>query len=232
MGKVLRLADDAAITPAQFTRFTERPVNFFKEVVQDPARPVRPATLLGTNAALRVPESERKRHAAEVERARLEGIEQGKILGRDIAFRELSPALELMEQYAQMLIAERADLALRFEDQLVSLATQMAEKILNTELQIKPELLAGIVKNALRSIGEAKQVTVRVHPKDLEILRDKTSEIASTLPSSAVLDLRPDESLSRGDCLIDSDIGSLDARLATQLSTLKQQLEMSLEKRA
>lgn len=232
MGRVLRLSDDSMVETAQFARFAERPVNFFKEVVQDPIRSTRTPVFGNPATALRLPESERRRQAAELEKVRLESIEQGKALGREIAQRELAPAIELLEQYAQMLVAERTDLAVRFEEQLVSLATQMAEKILHTELHIKPELLAGIVKNALRSIGEAKQVTVRVHPQDLELLRLKATEMATVLASSATIDLRPDDSLKRGDCMIDSDVGSLDARLATQLSSLKQQLEMSLEKRA
>lgn len=232
MGRVLKLAEDTRLERARFENFSDRPVNFFKEIVQDPMRAARPSVLTNPNVALRLPESEKRKQAVEVEKARLEGIEQGKSLGREVAQRELMPALELMQQYATMLAAERADLSARFEEQLVSLATQMAEKILNAELNVKPEMLVGIVKNALRSVTEAKQVTLRVHPQDLELLRAKTEEIAAGLSSTAVLDLRPDDSLRRGDCLVDSDIGSLDAKLETQLTSLKQQLEMSLEKKS
>lgn len=232
MGRVLRLADDSQIERARFENFAERPVNFFKEIVQDHMRPARPSTLSSPNVALRLPESEKRKQAAELEKARLEGIENGKILGREIAQREFLPAIELMQQYATMLAAERADVSAKFEDQLVSLATQMAEKILNAELTVKPEMLAGIVKNALRSVTDAKQVTLRVHPQDLDLLKSKTEEIAASLSSSAVLDLRPDDTLKRGDCMVDSEIGSLDAKLATQLNSLKQQLEMSLEKKS
>lgn len=232
MGRVLRLAEDAQLERARFENFSDRPVNFFKEIVQEPMRPVRPSILENPNAALRLPESERRRHAAEIEQARLEGIEKGKSVGREMAQRELMPALELMQQYATMLAAERADLSARFEEQLVSLATQMAEKILNAELNVKPEMLVGIVKNALRSMTEAKQVTLRVHPQDLDLIKKRTEEFAAFLSSSAVLDLRPDDTIVRGDCLVDSDLGSLDARLATQLTSLKQQLELSLEKKS
>jgi flagellar assembly protein FliH len=229
MGRILRISDDSRLNPAQFENFSERPVNFFREIVHDQPKSLK--TPLGeSNFALRVPASEKRRHAADIERARLEGIEQGKAVGREAAQQELAPALELMQNYATMLAAERADLASHFESQLIALATQMAERILNVELSVKPELLSEIVKNAFRSLGEAKQVTVRVHPKDLALLKERAQEIAQHLASSAVLDIRPDDTLGRGDCLVDSDIGSLDARLHTQLETLKQQLEISLGK--
>ncbi len=204
-------------------------MNYYREIVQDHSRPLKPSSTI-PSVSLRIPESEKRRHAADVERARIEGIELGITQGREFAQQELSPALELIQNYATMLAAERADLTARFENQLVNLATQMASKILNAELSVKPELLANIVKNAFRSLGEARQVTVRVHPQDLSLLRERAEEIAESLLSSTSLDVRPDESLSRGDCIVDSDIGSLDARLATQLETLKHQLELSLGK--
>ena len=229
MGRILKLSDDSHVRPAQFENFADRPVNYFREIVQDPARSMK-SSLADSNIALRIPISEKRKHAAEIERARLDGIEQGKAIGRESAQQELAPALELMQNYATMLAAERADLAARLESQLIALATQMAERILNAELSVNPELLAEIVKNAFRSLGEANQVTVRVHPKDLAILQERAQEVAQQLASSASLTLRPDDSLMRGDCLIDSDIGSLDAKLSTQLETLKQQLEISLGK--
>lgn len=230
MGRILRLADDTRLNPAQFENFSERPVNFYREIVHEQARSQRPSILSNQNSALRVPESEKRRQAADIERVKLESHEQGVAIGRKEAQQELAPALQLMEQYATMLAAERADVGAQFEEQLVNLATQMAEKILVAELKVKPELLAGIVKNAFRSISDAKQVTLRVHPQDLELLRSKTEEFAAGLSSAASFNLRPDESLMPGDCMIDSDVGSLDARLATQLASLKQQLETTLEK--
>lgn len=227
MGRVLKIADESRVGPAQFTNFVERPVNYFREIVHDNIKQPRAASP-GSDIALRMPESEKRRHAAEIERARLEGFEKGKVVGRDMAQQELTPAVELLQNYATMLAAERADVGARFEEQLVNLATRMAEKIINAEMSIRPELLADIVRGALKAVSDAKFVTVRVHPQDLKLLKERAMELASSLSSSSTLDLRPDEGIARGDCIVDTDIGSLDARLTTQLATLKQQLEVSL----
>ena len=136
----------------------------------------------------------------------------------------------MLEQYALTLNAERKELAARFEEQLVMLASQMAEKILNAELSMKPALLANIVRAALKEISSATQVMIRVHPQDLALLKNRSQQLAEVLSGNSVLDFRPDETLARGDCLVDSDIGSLDARLTSQLKSLREQLESSMEK--
>ena len=107
MGRILKLSDDSHVRPAQFENFADRPVNYFREIVQDPARSMK-SSLADSNIALRIPISEKRKHAAEIERARLDGIEQGKAIGRESAQQELAPALELMQNYATMLAAERA----------------------------------------------------------------------------------------------------------------------------
>lgn len=231
MGRILKISEESRVAPARFENFSERPVNYFREIVHEHPRATRSAASpASTPFVTREREAEKRRIASEVENAKHIGIEEGKTIGRQEALLELKPALKLLEEYATMLHAERQELANRFEAQLVSLATQMTEKILQFELTAKPELLVGIVRSALSGVSDAKQVTLRVHPQDIAMLRAKTESLAEMLSSSTALEFRPDETLKRGDCIIDSDIGSLDARLATQLVSLREQLETSMEK--
>lgn len=231
MGRILKLSEESRVSPARFENFSDRPVNYFREIVHEQTRTTRSApSQAAAPFVTREREAEKKRLASEVENAKRIGVEEGKAIGKQEALLELKPALKLLEEYATMLHAERHELASRFEAQLVSLATQMTEKILQSELTVKPELLVGIVRAALTGVSDAKQVTLRVHPQDIVMLKSKTESLAEMLSSSTALEFRPDETLKRGDCIIDSDIGSLDARLATQLVSLREQLETSMEK--
>jgi len=232
MARVLKIADDSRITPARFSSFDERPVNYFKEVVTDPVRASRPTASFVSGAPPRASEAEKRKHTAELERSRATAFSEGIAQGRKDAEQELINALQLVQQYATILIAERAEVSSKFESQLVSLATQMAAKILTAELTVKPELLSGIVRNALGMLGDAKQVTVRVNPQDLRMLQQQAEDFRKALSSSATLEWRADETLPPGDCMVDSELGTLDARIATQLESLKQQIESSVERKA
>lgn len=230
MGRVLKRSEHQRIRPADFKRFSERPVNYFRDIVWEPPKMVRPVLPLAQAGTVHDRALDRSKIATELEAARQQGIQEGKLLGRQDAQQEMMSAFQLLEQYAQTLNAERAELASRFESQLVALATQMAEKILFSELSIKPELLYNVVRAALREISAARHVTIRVNPYDISHIRSHLGSLSESMSSAAVLDVRPDDSLHRGDCLIDSDIGSLDARLATQLNALREQLETAMEK--
>ncbi|MBK6909463.1 MAG: hypothetical protein IPK53_05115 [bacterium] len=232
MGRVLKLADDPRITPVRFESFSDRPVNYFREMVTDPSRAARAAQPPALPQRMRDTESDKRKQNAELDRARAAAFNEGIARGRADAQSELSGAAQLLEQYGTMLQAERSEVAERFEAQLVSLATQMAAKILHAELSVKPDLLLGMVKNAMSMLGDAKQVTVRVSSRDLRMLQQHGEEVKAKLSTSAALEWRADDSLKPGDCMIDSDLGTLDARLDTQLESLKQQLEASLEKKA
>ncbi|MCB9365969.1 MAG: hypothetical protein H6508_02105 [Calditrichaeota bacterium] len=229
MGRVLRLADDRRVRPASFNNFDEKPVNYHRDIVCDPPRALKPVPLPGLRA-IKETSLEQQRLTADVDAARQQGIIEGRALGQEDAVKELSSAFQLLEQYAKTLSAARSELAAKFESQLVTLATQMSEKILAAELSVKPELLTGIVRSALKEVSAANLVTIRVNPQDVTIVKQIAEQLKEILGSSSVLDFRPDETLKRGDCLVDSDIGSLDARLATQLAALREQLETSMEK--
>lgn len=230
MGRVLKLSDDQPIKPASFTKFGDRPVNYFRDIVWDPPRVASPSAARIVTQALRTRTEEVKHSAADLESIKRAGFAEGREMGRQEALREFQDAYDMLEQYALTLNAERKELAARFEEQLVMLASQMAEKILNAELSMKPALLANIVRAALKEISSATQVMIRVHPQDLALLKNRSQQLAEVLSGNSVLDFRPDETLARGDCLVDSDIGSLDARLTSQLKSLREQLESSMEK--
>ncbi|MDH5673490.1 MAG: flagellar assembly protein FliH [Myxococcales bacterium] len=107
----------------------------------------------------------------------------------------------------------------RLEAQTLELARRLAQHLLGAELQQRPERFAKLVARLLRRLRHARTVTLRVHPADAESL-------TAMLPAgtSSGLRIEQDTTLRRGDCMIDSDVGSLDARLRTRLDELSRAL--------
>ena len=210
-----------------FERFGVKPVNYFREVIQHHETPEeKPAAR--ASAAERQRTSEPRISAAQVETARSEGMREGLERGREEAARELQQAFQLLDQSAKLLNAERDEVSSRFQSQLVSLATQMAKKILDSELSLKPDLLLSIVSSALNSAKDANQVTLKVHPEDMALIKSHHESLKQSLGTNVAFDLKPDSSVGRGGCTIDTELGSLDARLATQLETLRSQLDQRI----
>jgi type III secretion protein L len=121
---------------------------------------------------------------------------------------------------AQLLAEARAlreKLVRDTEPQLIKLALKVAEKIIGHELDHNKDEIAQIVGNALETVRQQRDIIVRVHPTDLKNLEAAKPQLIARLGRAKDIDLRGDQSIKRGGCIIDTEIGTIDAQLETQL---------------
>jgi flagellar assembly protein FliH len=76
---------------------------------------------------------------------------------------------------------------------------------------------------------DCDQIRLRVNPDDLDHLRSIQSDLETMLSNKTSLEIRADQSVERGGCLIETERGSLDARIASQLDTLRAGLQEKSE---
>lgn len=111
-----------------------------------------------------------------------------------------------------------------WESAAVRLAAAMAEKIVRSELQNRPELAAGTIREALQLAAGAPDINVRLHPEDLRQLQAFGGEIVQRLSAVGRGTLVPDERISRGGCVIETRHGVIDAQVETQLERMTQEM--------
>lgn len=86
-----------------------------------------------------------------------------------------------------------------------------------------------VVEEALASVKGSSKVVVRISQSDLDVLESIRGDLA-TAGQFSELQLVADPRVSVGGCLIETDNGTWDARLETQLLRLKDTVEQSLKK--
>ena len=92
-------------------------------------------------------------------------------------------------------------------------AANLARQIVRTELHTRPELVAKVATEALDALLlSAKHITVRVHTDDLDVVAQGASEVLKARGARVIAD----SSVARGGCLIESDIGTVDAEMQTR----------------
>lgn len=96
-------------------------------------------------------------------------------------------------------------------DELLALAVELARQVLRGELTARPEVLLGVVREALAQLPHQHAV-VWLHPQDATLLRSHLGEQLH----HAGHRLQEDASLERGDCLIEAGGSQLDATVATR----------------
>lgn len=113
---------------------------------------------------------------------------------------------------------ERGAYFARIEPEVVQLALAIARKILHREAQIDPLLLAGMVRVALEKLDSRTCVRMRVHPGDIHGWNEYFALSAPQLAPELV----GDAELQHCECALETEIGSTQISLETQLKEIEQ----------
>ncbi len=110
----------------------------------------------------------------------------------------------------QSLDAEFGGLQQDMARTLAITATHLARQIVRSELVARPELIAQIAQEAIDTLLlSARHITLRVHPDDHAFVTQGAADVLAARGAR----LLADPSMARGGCLVESDIGVIDATL-------------------
>jgi type III secretion protein L len=108
------------------------------------------------------------------------------------------------------------------EKDLLRLAVRLAERIVGREIEKDDKTIVEIVSTALQNARQQEKLTVRVNPKDLPTIERQTERFSSG--RIQFIDFVADPRVASSGCLIESEVGTIDARLETQLRVLERAL--------
>ncbi len=133
-----------------------------------------------------------------------------------------------LEASVERLRLETARLADQARADALEIGFQVARRILEQELTSSPEALFSLVRSAVRRLGDARRLVIKLHPADAEQVDTPDGRTRLGL-SLMQVEVTPDASLERGDCVIESEQATVDGRLATRLDELKRAADGVLE---
>ena len=160
------------------------------------------------------------RHQAELEAEKLkaQAFEQGQEDGRNTAATQLAEVVSKASLRLQQIEAQA-------EPQLRELAVVIARKVLGRELEFHPEAVVDIVKTALsEKARQRREIFLRVHPDDLQHIREHKAELLEVLSRAKEIGIREDPDVALGGVIIETDAGIIDAQLETQLAVFERVL--------
>jgi len=155
--------------------------------------------------------------AASIEtEARTRGQDEGYAAGKAAADAELTAMAATMRELIESARAERRHIIDSAEPELVRLAAAIAERVVHQHIAIEPSVIVDNVRQALTRLATREVVTLRVNPDDLETIRQYRDSIVT---SSDVEHLRivEDQRVDRGGVVVETDAGTIDAKITTQL---------------
>lgn len=109
--------------------------------------------------------------------------------------------------------------------EVASLALEVARGVLGRELALDPGAVVALAARALAEARDRREVVLRVSPEDAPALRAAEGPLAALLARAPGLALREDPSLGPGDVVVETEAGTVDARIEAQLAVLQRALE-------
>lgn len=168
---------------------------------------------------------------AQAEKQEKAGYERGLLEGENRAKASYEARLTACQQQIGKAVeafrGERKEYFNRIEPEVVQLALAIARKILHRESQIDPLLLTGLVHVALEKLDAGTRVRLKVHPADTHFWNEFLARTASPL----IPELSGDPSLPHGECTLETEVGSTQISMETQLKEIEQGFFDLLEQR-
>jgi type III secretion protein L len=134
---------------------------------------------------------------------------------------------EGLAQVTETLLRARIqrDEMLEAADQVIlTLACKVAEKILGKEISERPELIANVCATAIEGVRNAKEIVLRVNPQDAAILRAQKKQMMEMIGRMKEVAIKEDSDVESRGCVIETNSGTIDAQLSTQLEMIQQVL--------
>ncbi|WP_434524020.1 HrpE/YscL family type III secretion apparatus protein [Photorhabdus asymbiotica] len=104
------------------------------------------------------------------------------------------------------------------EQQMSNVVLQAVRKILKNYDQIS--LTLQVVREALSLVSNQKQVILRVNPEQAATVREQISRVHKDFPEIGYLEVTADARLDQGGCILETEVGIIDASLDSQLDAL------------
>ena len=142
------------------------------------------------------------------------GYAEGLAGGRDEVLLRVQKLDQILGFISQPL--ERLDTAV--EEELTWLATEIARRLVRRELRASPGEIVAVVREAVGLLPVAgADVQVRLHPDDARLIREVLSLGRDDEPVWRIVE---DQTLSRGGCLVHTELSRIDATVEKRLGAV------------
>ncbi|QDU79115.1 flagellar assembly protein H [Polystyrenella longa] len=175
-----------------------------------------------------------------ISKSQAEGLEKGLTEGRQNAQQEIeqkanqlseltvqnrvSTVLPALDKVAQTLLQEKDNWLYTWEKIAIELAARIASKVVHRAIELDPELTTEMLRSTLELVAGSPEVTVYLSQDDYETLGDERDNIVKSLSSCGKVNVLMDENLGRGDSRVETQHGSVDAGLETQIERIANEL--------
>lgn len=200
-----------------FIRFEEEA----REVLTKAQGKARELVQAALSEAARIREQARKEG---YDKGHQDGYQKGLEAGMQALGVEARPVMKFVETIAQNLDAARGDIVRKAETEVLKLAIEIARKIIRAEITTQGKIVQENLKRAIELVAKRHELTVHVNPNDYKTVKKFFPKLFAGFPEIGNIELRKDDAVSPGGCVVKTREGGVDADIHTQLEQIEKAL--------
>ncbi len=151
------------------------------------------------------------------EEAQDEGFAQGFDAGQSEAQVLIDEALMIKEEWT----INRDQFIRRMEEDIITLCLKAVQNVINREIS-DPSYILDLIKKGIDNLTYTSSLVVRVSEYDYDYAAANKSKILAMVDGVEHIEVRKDLSLDHTECIIDTDTGSMDIGIKSQIDQLQQ----------
>lgn len=166
------------------------------------------------------------------EEASAQGYQEGFTQGNQAALSEMQQTIQLAVEKAERIVKlaeqEACQMVIDAERQIIEIALAVASKVLAREIEENPITILPIVKEALGKVKDQDHIVIRVNPEDYEMVLMAKRDLQLMVGREHAVSVAADHIVPIGGCIIDTALGTVDAKLDTKLEMVHKAIQETL----
>ena len=149
-------------------------------------------------------------------RGREEGFKEGNL--------EVQRLTDRLHTIINKTMDRRQEILSETEQQIVDLVLLMTRKVVKVISENQRNVVVSNVVHALRKVKGRGDVVIRVNLADVKMTTEHIQNFISAAENIKNITVVEDSTVDQGGCIIETDFGAVDARIASQLNELEQKI--------
>ncbi len=174
-------------------------------------------------------EKEFEVRGAELEKSMYEKVyEEAKEQGVRESLTECERLIGRVQVILDEAIRHRMEILAEVENHITDLVLLIAKKVVKSLSSLNHDVVVKNVVEALKNLKGREHFIIRVNTKDLQNVKQHISSIQEMLESKRTITFAEDSKVDPGGCIIETDFGEVDARIATQMQKIEQSIREAI----
>lgn len=148
------------------------------------------------------------------------GYNEGKLNSDEL----ITEALDIKKEY----LKNKNELLAYLEKDIIELVTVIYEKLVHNKMEEDNELIISLVLKGIEDLDLNHKLTIITSKHDYDIVQMSRDIILAKSNMISELEIKYDSNLKKGDCILETSKGSIDASLNNQLSEVRELLNSIL----